>query len=71
MSYCVPGSLSVLADKGHSIIKFLNSSDIFTKVTSDLARAWREMLQLCIIALGIKMPPSHFGFHVIVSFARA
>lgn len=55
MSYCVPGSLAIFIDRGNAVIKFLNSFDIFTKMTSDIARAWREILQLCVIALGI--PP--------------
>lgn len=53
MSYCVPGSLAKLIDKGNSIIAYFNSFDIFNKLTSDLARAWREILQLCVLALGI------------------
>ncbi|XP_052074047.1 choline transporter-like protein 1 isoform X2 [Mytilus californianus] len=51
MSYCVPGSLAKLIDKGNSIIAYFNSFDLFNKLTSDLARAWREILQLCVLAL--------------------
>ncbi|XP_071164766.1 choline transporter-like protein 1 isoform X3 [Mytilus edulis] len=51
MSYCVPGSLTKLIDKGNSIIAYFNSFDLFNKLTSDLARAWREILQLCVLAL--------------------
>ncbi|KAK3090735.1 hypothetical protein FSP39_014173, partial [Pinctada imbricata] len=50
---CVPTDLLALPNKVlQNIFDFLNDSDTFQKVLSDLLMAWQEMLILCFVALG-------------------
>ncbi|KAL5021272.1 hypothetical protein ScPMuIL_000427 [Solemya velum] len=48
LNRCVPSNYTVMID-------FLNESDTFRKVLSDMYTSWREMLVLCFIALGFSV----------------
>lgn len=49
---CVPSKLTVLGDKLAVLFEFLNKSDTFQKALSDLYASWKEMILLCLLALG-------------------
>lgn len=52
LNRCIPTNLVQLASNvSKDIISFINTSDIFQKVLSDLYTCWREMLVLCFIAI--------------------
>ncbi|XP_046365305.1 choline transporter-like protein 1 [Haliotis rufescens] len=51
LNRCVPSPLSTLPQEVlGNIINFLNSSDTFHKVLSDLYNTWKEMIVLCFVA---------------------
>lgn len=47
---CVPSIL--LGEKVQLLFDFLNSSDTFQQALSDLYASWKEMILLCLLALG-------------------
>lgn len=47
---CVPSTL--LGEKVQLLFDFLNSSDTFQQALSDLYASWKEMILLCLLALG-------------------
>ncbi|XP_060578387.1 choline transporter-like protein 1 isoform X1 [Ruditapes philippinarum] len=52
LNRCIPTNLISLASNVSSdIISFLNTSDLFQKVLSDLYSSWKEMLVLCFVAV--------------------
>ncbi|WAR22764.1 CTL1L-like protein [Mya arenaria] len=52
LNRCIPVNLlATAADVSANIVKFLNASDLFQKVLSDLYKSWKQMIILCFIAI--------------------
>ncbi|XP_050399950.1 choline transporter-like protein 1 isoform X2 [Patella vulgata] len=56
LNRCVPSDLFKLHKKiSSNIIDFLNQSDIFQKVLTDLYKSWKEMFGLCFVAFAFAL----------------
>ena len=63
LNRCIPTDfLQRATNVSDTIINYLNTSDVFQKVLSDLYTSWKEMLVLCFVAVGTLRYPGHYLF---------